>query len=106
MKQKIRKMQIKGTSTKPRLYVLKSNKHIYAQIINDEKSHVLTSISSNSKNINKFANCEIAKIVGKNIGKELKNRKISKIIFDCGKHSYHGQIKALANATREEGIKF
>nr|QCI07534.1 ribosomal protein L18 [Malaconema sp.] len=97
---------MKGSSTKPRLYVFKSNKHIYAQIINDEINHIITSNSTISRSMNQFANCETAKIIGQNIGKELKKRGINQIIFDRGKNLYHGQIKALANATREEGINF
>nr|YP_009397288.1 ribosomal protein L18 [Thuretia quercifolia]ARW66474.1 ribosomal protein L18 [Thuretia quercifolia] len=100
------KRQLKGSLNKPRLYVFKSNKHIYAQIIDDHNHKILASSSTLSEKINKFSNCEIAEKIGKNIGIKLKNQGIQEIIFDRGKNIYHGQIKALANATRKEGIQF
>lgn len=95
-----------NSSKKIRLYIFKSNKHIYAQIIDDKNEKILTSCSTISKNIKQLANCETAKKVGKNIATKLKNQGIQSIIFDRGKHKYHGQIKALAEATRIEGINF
>nr|YP_009392108.1 ribosomal protein L18 [Periphykon beckeri]ARW60456.1 ribosomal protein L18 [Periphykon beckeri] len=89
-----------------RLYIFKSNKHIYANIIDDHKKKIITSISTLSKEIKSTKNCATAHIVGKNIGIKLKELKIQKIVFDRGKNLYHGQIKAIANATREEGIIF
>nr|YP_009393573.1 ribosomal protein L18 [Bostrychia simpliciuscula]ARW62135.1 ribosomal protein L18 [Bostrychia simpliciuscula] len=103
-------MKIKGTIDRPRLYVFKSNKHIYVQIIDDYNKKVLTSSSTISKEIkdfNKvFANCKTAKIVGQNIANKLRKLNIEKIVFDRGHNIYHGQIKELANATRNEGINF
>nr|QCI06634.1 ribosomal protein L18 [Erythroglossum lusitanicum] len=104
------KKQIKGTRKRPRLYVFKSNKHIYAQLIDDDNNKILTSSSTISKDIkskiNRYANCEAAKIIGKNIATKLKKQGIDQIIFDRGHKIYHGQIKALAEATREQGIHF
>nr|YP_009395227.1 ribosomal protein L18 [Bryothamnion seaforthii]ARW63995.1 ribosomal protein L18 [Bryothamnion seaforthii] len=95
---------------KYRLYIVKSNKHIYAYIIDDETKKVLTSsstISQEVKNQGKsFRSCLTAKTVGKNIGLKLKNLGIEKIVFDRGTNKYHGQVRALANGTREEGIIF
>nr|YP_009396860.1 ribosomal protein L18 [Ophidocladus simpliciusculus]ARW66046.1 ribosomal protein L18 [Ophidocladus simpliciusculus] len=95
---------------KTRLYIVKSNKHIYAHIIDDERNKILTSISTLSteiKGTNKsLRNCTTARIVGKSIASKLKKLGIKKIIFDRGTNIYHGQIKSLANATREEGIIF
>lgn len=95
---------------KPRLYIFKSNKHIYASLIDDEKRKVITSSSTLSEEIkNKvtcFRNCSTAAIVGKNIGIKINKLGIKEIVFDRGKNLYHGQIKALADATREEGICF
>nr|QCI07066.1 ribosomal protein L18 [Haraldiophyllum bonnemaisonii] len=100
------KKKIKGTTDRPRLYVFKSNKHIYVQLIDDNKNKILTSSSTISKDIKKFANCETAAIVGKNIAIKLKAQGINCIIFDRGNKIYHGKIKALAEATRREGIHF
>nr|QCI06045.1 ribosomal protein L18 [Delesseria sanguinea] len=100
------KKKLKGSLNKPRLYIFKSNKHIYAQVIDDYNNKILASISTISKTINKLANCEVAKEIGKNIAQQLKKQNINKIVFDRGHNIYHGQIKALAEATRQEGIEF
>nr|YP_009399361.1 ribosomal protein L18 [Kapraunia schneideri]ARW68967.1 ribosomal protein L18 [Kapraunia schneideri] len=98
------------TKKKLRLYIFKSNKHIYANLIDDKNKKIITSsstISKDTKNkINKFKNCSAAKVVGKNIGMKLKKLGINEIIFDRGKNIYHGQVKAIADGTREEGITF
>lgn len=98
--------QIKGSPTRPRLYIFKSSKHIYAQIIDDFNQKIIASSSTLSKDIKKYANCVNAQIVGQNIAQKLKVRGLNEIIFDRGNNIYHGQIKALADATRQEGIKF
>lgn len=94
----------------PRLYVFRSNKHIYAQIIDDKQQRtIITSSSLCPKlkiQIESSATCETAKIVGEDIANKLKNKGIQKIRFDRGKRIYHGRIKALAEATRNAGIKF
>lgn len=104
------KKKIKGTLKRPRLYIFRSNKHIYAQLIDDHNNKILTSSSSVSKdiknNINNYVNCEAAKMIGKSIAIKLKNKGINQIIFDRGNKIYHGKIKALADATRNEGIEF
>nr|YP_009392533.1 ribosomal protein L18 [Caloglossa monosticha]ARW61095.1 ribosomal protein L18 [Caloglossa monosticha] len=106
MKQSNKTKRIQYSPNKIRLYIFKSNKHIYAQIIDDKNAKILTSCSTISKNIKKPSNCKTAQEVGKNIAVKLKNQGIENIIFDRGKHKYHGQIKALAEATRLEGINF
>nr|YP_009398306.1 ribosomal protein L18 [Thaumatella adunca]ARW67492.1 ribosomal protein L18 [Thaumatella adunca] len=97
-------------NTKFRLYIFKSNKHIYAHIINDQTNKVVTSSSTISKDIKNeiksFKNCTIAEIIGQKIAIKLKKLGIKDIIFDRGQNIYHGQIKALAEATRKEGIIF
>lgn len=94
----------------PRLYVFRSNKHIYAQVIDDQNHITITTSSSLSPKLRKIessrATCITAKLIGQDIGKKLKNKGITNIIFDRGKKVYHGRVKALAEATREEGIKF
>ena len=98
------------TKKKLRLYIFKSNKHIYANLIDDKNKKIITSsstISKDTKNkINKFKNCSSAKTVGKNIGIKLKKLGINEIVFDRGNNIYHGQVKAIADGTREEGITF
>nr|YP_009397697.1 ribosomal protein L18 [Dipterosiphonia australica]ARW66883.1 ribosomal protein L18 [Dipterosiphonia australica] len=93
-----------------RLYIFKSNKHIYAHLIDDKKNKVLTSSSTVSKDIkNKVKigkNCATAQIVGQSIGLKIKQLGIKEIFFDRGKNLYHGQVKAIADATREQGIIF
>jgi len=102
MKQKIHK--------RPRLYIFKSNKHIYAQIIDNRTNKVLTSSSTLSKEIKNdltcLKNCKTATAVGEQIAIKLKQLGIEKIIFDRGNNIYHGQVKALANGAREKGIIF
>lgn len=94
----------------PRLYVFRSNKHIYAQVIDDVKH--ITIVSSSSicislkTEVSSTATCKTAAIVGKDIGNKLNNKGIKTIIFDKGNKVYHGRIKALAEAARSEGIKF
>ena len=104
------KRKIKSTTNRPRLYVFKSNKHIYAQVIDDDQhTTIITSSSLCPKlrvKIKSSATCEAAKIVGQDIGHKLKNKGITHIIFDRGNRIYHGRIKALANATRDTGINF
>nr|ARW60254.1 ribosomal protein L18 [Laurencieae sp.] len=95
---------------RPKLYIFKSNKHIYAQIIDNNSKKVLTSSSTLSKDVTNgtkcLKNCTTAAIVGHNIATKLKQLGIKNIIFDRGNNIYHGQIKALADATRKEGIIF
>nr|YP_009394602.1 ribosomal protein L18 [Vertebrata thuyoides]ARW63164.1 ribosomal protein L18 [Vertebrata thuyoides] len=95
---------------KIRLYIFKSNKHIYANLIDDKQRKVITSsstISKDTKTQEKFStNCRKAKIVGKNIGLKIKRLGIKEIIFDRGNNIYHGQVKAIAEGAREEGIIF
>lgn len=94
----------------PRLYVFKSNKHIYAQVIDDTKNITIATSSSICHNlkskINTSATCKVAQIVGEDIGHKLIDKGITKVIFDRGNKMYHGKIKALAEGTRNTGIHF
>ncbi len=97
---------IKGTSERPRLSVYRSTKQISAQIINDQKQITLASFSSlklKTKGKNKL---DTAKLVGENIAKAAKLKKITKVVFDRGPYKYHGRVKALAEASRKVGLKF
>ena len=97
-----------GTSEKPRLNVFRSDSNIVAQIIDDEKGITLVSASSLEKEL-KIANggnVEAAKIIGAEIAKRAKKAKITKVVFDRGGYQYHGRVKALADAARENGLEF
>jgi len=99
---RIRK-QIIGTKDIPRLCVYRSNKNITAQLIDDEAMKTLASASSLKMKGN---NEEVAKKVGEAIAKEAKKLKINKVVFDRGGYLYHGRVKALADAARENGLEF
>ena len=91
----------------PRLSVFRSNKNIYAQIIDDEKGNTLASASSKSKDFDKFENKKKAALeVGKKIAKKALKKGISLVKFDRGGYLYHGRIKSLADGAREAGLKF
>ena len=100
--------KIKGTAIIPRLNVFKSNKHIRAQIIDDTKGFTLTSSSSLDKGlkIKNGGNIGAGQTVGQDIAKKALKMKIKKVIFDRGGHLYHGRVKALAEAARENGLEF
>ena len=97
-----------GTSETPRLCVFRSNKEIYAQIIDDESRTTLVSASSLEKelNVKNGSNVEAAKVVGKALAEKAKKAKITKVVFDRGGYLYHGRVKALAEAARENGLEF
>lgn len=98
--------KISGTSSCPRLVVFRSNKHIEAQIIDDVKGATLVSASSVQLKLENGGNVEAAKVVGSEIAKLAKAKKISKVVFDRGGYIYHGRVAALADAAREGGLKF
>ena len=100
--------KLSGTSDSPRLSVFRSNKQITAQIIDDEKGITLVSASSMDKDlkIENGANIEAAKLVGKSIAEKAREAKIKTVAFDRGGYLYHGRVKALADAARENGLEF
>lgn len=102
---KIRK-RISGTADKPRLCVFKSAKHIYAQLVNDEKGKTILALSDADIKKTKEAKVKVAAEVGKAIAKEALAKKIVNVVFDRGGYKYHGRIKALADGAREGGLKF
>ncbi len=99
-----------GTPERPRLAVYRSNKHIYAQIIDDTKGHTLVSASTLDKELRgkleKTWNREAAREVGKLIGKRALEKGIKKVVFDRGGYKYHGRVKELAEGAREAGLEF
>ena len=96
-----------GTTECPRLCVYRSNTNIYAQIINDENGSTLVSASSLDKDLKiKNLNVEAAALVGESLAKKAKKAKIKCVVFDRGGYKYHGRVKALAEAARENGLEF
>ncbi len=97
--------RISGTAERPRLSVFKSNKAIYAQIIDDVNGHTL--VASSSREIGKTAlNIDSAKEVGKKLAEKASANGLESVIFDRGGYVYHGKVKALADGAREGGLKF
>ncbi len=107
IKYRIRK-NLQGTAEKPRLSVYRSNKQIYAQLIDDLSGSTLASASSQLKGIaDKSVNkTEKAKLVGQTIAERAKEAGIENVVFDRNGYLYHGRIKALAEGARENGLKF
>ena len=100
--------KVSGTASVPRLNVFRSNNNIFAQIIDDEAGVTLVSASSIDKEL-KLANggnVEAATKVGELLAKRAKEAKITKVVFDRGGYLYHGRVKALADAARENGLEF
>ena len=97
--------KIAGTAERPRLSVFKSNKAIYAQIIDDAKGSTLTATSSIDLGI-KNNTIEHAKSVGSKLAEKAKAAGIESVVFDRGGYQYHGQVKALAEGARDGGLKF
>ncbi len=99
---------ISGTAEKPRLNVFRSNKQVYAQLIDDINGVTLCQASSCEKelNITNGGNVEAAKVVGKLIAERTLKANIKTVVFDRGGYLYHGRVKALAEAAREAGLEF
>lgn len=110
-RQKVRlsiRSKVFGTSEIPRLAVFRSNKQIYAQIIDDTVGKTLTAASSNQKTLIKTKGTKIdqAIAVGKSIAENAKSVGVESVVFDRGGFLYHGRVKALAESARESGLKF
>lgn len=104
-KMKIRK-RISGTEQRPRISIFKSNKYIYLQVIDDNKQHTITSASNlekDNRSIKSNAK-EIAKL-GEILGQRLKDKSITKAVFDRNGYMYHGVVKAVADGIRKTGIE-
>lgn len=99
--------KISGTASSPRLCVFKSNKEIYAQLIDDQTGTTLLSASSREKGVDTKGNkTEVAVLVGKKIAEKAKNAGYEKVVFDRNGFIYHGRVKALADGAREGGLQF
>jgi large subunit ribosomal protein L18 len=103
------RQNLRGTAVKPRLTVLKSNRHIAVQLIDDEKGITLASASTLMKKFRSqklTSNKEAARIIGTELGEIAKDKQITTVVFDRGFYKYHGVIAELANAAREAGLQF
>jgi large subunit ribosomal protein L18 len=108
-KKRIRKHLV-GTQQRPRLNVFRSSKHIYAQIIDDEKGHTLVAASSLEKVVKEQPEFEnkiaTASFIGKLIGERAIKKGLKKVVFDRGGFLFHGRIKAVSDGAREAGLNF
>ena len=104
------RQKISGTEGRPRLSVFRSSKHIYAQLINDERGVTVAEASTLSpelrENLSNGGNVKAAESVGTLIAEKAKQQEIEAVVFDRGGHLYHGRIKALAEAAKAAGLKF
>lgn len=101
---------IRGTKSRPRLCVFKSNKHVYAQLVDDREARTLVASSSESTNLREEledkSRKERAEVVGADLAKMANEKGITKAVFDRSGYKYHGVIKALAEGAREGGLDF
>jgi large subunit ribosomal protein L18 len=106
----VRRAVKRSAAGRARLSVFRSSKHIYAQVIDDEKGATLVAASSLEKDmrgsLKTGANVDAAKAVGKLVAQRAIEKGINRVVFDRGGYLYHGRIKALADAAREGGLKF
>ncbi|MBN2355214.1 50S ribosomal protein L18 [candidate division KSB1 bacterium] len=103
--------QLKGTAKQPRLIVFRSNKHIYAQAVDDMRQKTLFASSTKSKEIKDevakaSGKVAQAKLVGLHLAEVAKKKNVKKIVFDRAGYRYHGRVKALAEGAREGGLVF
>lgn len=99
--------KITGTAERPRLSVFRSNKHIYAQLIDDVNGVTLAAASTKDKGFEGIgSNTDAAKKIGLTIGKLGCEKGIEEVVFDRGGYLYHGRVKELADGARESGLKF
>jgi len=100
--------KIAGTAARPRLNVFRSNKHLYAQLIDDANGVTLASASTIEKDfgLESTGNLEAAAKVGELLAQRATEKGVASVVFDRGGYLYHGRVKALADAARENGLQF
>lgn len=103
--QRIRR-RVKGSDARPRLAVFRSVKHIYAQVIDDDKGHTVVAASTAEKGGKNGGNVAGAQEIGKLVAERAKEKGIKAVVFDRGGYQYHGRVKALAEAARQAGLEF
>ena len=101
-KKRKRRVRVTGTGKVPRLSVFRSNKHVYAQLIDDEKGKTLAGILS----VSKGAKLKSAETVGEKLAEKAKALKITQAVFDRGGYKYHGRVKAIKEAAEKKGLVF
>ena len=101
---------VRGTAERPRLVVYRSLKHIYAQVVDDERGVTLASAGSSAASLKpglpSGGNVAAAKAVGELVARKARERGIATVVFDRGGYKYHGRVKALADAARTAGLAF
>ena len=107
IKKRTRKI-VSGTDNQPRLVVFRSNKEIYAQLVNDVRGITIAAASSRDKDLSseKGTKTEMAALVGKSLAEKALKAGVSNVTFDRGGYLYHGRVKSLAEGAREAGLKF
>jgi len=103
--QRIRK-KVAGTEKKPRLVIFRSNKHVYAQLIDDIKHTTVAASSSIGKKKDLVGKIALAQKVGENLAKSALSKKIKKVVFDRAGYKYHGRVKAIAEGAQKGGLDF
>ena len=99
--------RVRGTGEKPRLAVFRSNRYIYAQVIDDLEGHTIVAASSQEADMRgKALNKDTAAQVGTLVGDRAKEAGVEGVVFDRGGYKFHGKVKALADAAREAGLEF
>jgi large subunit ribosomal protein L18 len=100
--------KVRGTAMRPRLSVSRSLNHMYAQVIDDLEGKTIASASTRDKGVSLgvTGNVDAAKAVGKAVAQRAKEAGVTEVVFDRGWYKFHGRVKALADAAREEGLKF
>ena len=106
IRQRVR-IRVRGTAARPRLSVFRSNKDIYAQVIDDEQGRTMASASSlKDKKAHGASGLDQAKMVGQAVAEAAKAAGVAQVVFDRNGYLYHGRVKALADAARETGLQF
>jgi len=107
IKRKVRtRKKISGTAERPRLSVFRSDKHVYAQVINDAEGKTLVSVHTFKKGGTDRANVGRCSEIGKELAVKCKEKSINQVVFDKNGYAYHGRIQALADGAREGGLQF
>jgi len=97
---------IVGTPERPRLNVFRSARHMFVQVIDDSAGHTLASAGTKELKATGLAKSDAAREVGKLVAERAKAKGVKQVVFDRGGYQYHGRVKALADAAREEGLEF
>ena len=100
------RVKVSGTATRPRLAVYRSNRGIAAQVIDDASGRTLAAASTQDKSLTKTKRAEAPAAVGKLVAERAKDAGVATVVFDRGGYLYHGRVKALADAARENGLEF